>query len=175
MIVEVDGVLCDVHCDLHRLAFNEAFVELGMEGASWSEERYLSLLRTGGGHRRDGGAVLSLLRVPHPRAPGPDRAHPRRGRPGRDVDIRLDATGRVERRGRVRRRAGRGDPGGGVQNPLNRELLAARRRLEWIDQVVAKKDERLRAIVSEGRLKLRKGALDFIDECLLEDGRRWSS
>ena len=49
VIVEVDGVLCDVHCDLHRLAFNEAFVELGMEGASWSEERYLSLLRTGGG------------------------------------------------------------------------------------------------------------------------------
>ena len=36
--------------------------------------------------------------------------------------------------------------------------------------MVAKKDERLRAIVSEGRLKLRKGALDFIDECLLEDG-----
>ena len=49
VVVEVDGVLCDVHCDLHRLAFNEAFVALGMEGASWSEDRYLSLLRTGGG------------------------------------------------------------------------------------------------------------------------------
>ena len=49
-----------------RLAFNEAFVELGMEGASWSEERYLSLLRTGGAPPKGWWAVLSLLRVPHP-------------------------------------------------------------------------------------------------------------
>ena len=55
------------------------------------------------------------------------------------------------------------------RDPLNRELLA-RRRTEWIDQVVAKKNEALASIVSEGRLKLRKGALDFLDECLLEDG-----
>ena len=30
VIVEVDGVLCDVHCDLHRLAFNEAFAAVAV-------------------------------------------------------------------------------------------------------------------------------------------------
>ena len=33
----------------HREAFNEAFKELNMEGATWDQNEYLSLLRTGGG------------------------------------------------------------------------------------------------------------------------------
>ena len=49
IVVECDGVLCDVHLDGHREAFNETFTELGMEGMSWSQDEYLSLLRSGGG------------------------------------------------------------------------------------------------------------------------------
>ena len=49
VIVECDGVLCDVHLDGHREAFNETFVALGMEGNAWSTDEYLSLLRSGGG------------------------------------------------------------------------------------------------------------------------------
>ena len=51
IVVECDGVLCDVHLDGHREAFNETFTELGMEGMSWSQDEYLSLLRSGGGDR----------------------------------------------------------------------------------------------------------------------------
>ena len=49
VIVECDGVMTDVHLDGHREAFNETFRDLGMEGASWSQDEYLSLLRSGGG------------------------------------------------------------------------------------------------------------------------------
>ena len=41
--------MTDVHLDGHREAFNETFRDLGMEGASWSQDEYLSLLRSGGG------------------------------------------------------------------------------------------------------------------------------
>ena len=168
VIVEVDGVLCDVHCDLHRLAFNEAFVELGMEGASWSEERYLSLLRTGGGTAE--GMVeryFHFYGYPTPELRDPTAHIP-------DEVGQAAMSGSMRPEGWNAEGASVAAQAAAIQaaasrNPLNRELLA-RRRLEWIDEVVAKKDERLRAIVSEGRLKLRKGALDFIDECLLEDG-----
>ena len=39
VIIECDGVLCDVHTDGHRVAFNEAFADLGMAGAAWHPER----------------------------------------------------------------------------------------------------------------------------------------
>lgn len=170
VIVEVDGVLCDVHCDLHRLAFNEAFVELGMEGASWSEERYLSLLRTGGGTAEGMveryfhfyGYPTPELRDPTAHIPDEvGQAAMSMSSSERGAAWNAEGASVAAQAAAIQAAASR--------NPLNRELLA-RRRLEWIDQVVAKKDERLRAIVSEGRLKLRKGALDFLDECLLEDG-----
>ena len=41
--------MTDVHLDGHREAFNETFRDLGMEGASPSQDEYLSLLRSGGG------------------------------------------------------------------------------------------------------------------------------
>ena len=170
MIVEVDGVLCDVHCDLHRLAFNEAFVELGMEGASWSEERYLSLLRTGGGTAE--GMVERYFHFYG--YPTPELRDPTAHIPDEVGQAAMSMSGSMRPAAWNAEGASVAAQAAAIQaaaskNPLNRELLA-RRRLEWIDQVVAKKDERLRAIVSEGRLKLRKGALDFIDECLLEDG-----
>ena len=170
VIVEVDGVLCDVHCDLHRLAFNEAFVELGMEGASWSEERYLSLLRTGGGTAE--GMVERYFHFYG--YPTPELRDPTAHIPDEVGQAAMSISGSMRPAAWNAEGASVAAQAAAIQaaaskNPLNRELLA-RRRLEWIDQVVAKKDERLRAIVSEGRLKLRKGAVDFIDECLLEDG-----
>ena len=174
VVVEVDGVLCDVHCDLHRLAFNEAFVALGMEGASWSEDRYLSLLRTGGGTAEGMveryfhfyGYPTPELRDPTAHIPDEvGRAALSIGVPpsstGSEGDRDADAASVAAQAAAIQAAASR--------DPLNRELLA-RRRTEWIDQVVAKKNEALASIVSEGRLKLRKGALDFLDECLLEDG-----
>jgi len=56
-----------------------------------------------------------------------------------------------------------------AQDPLSVALLQ-RRRQEWVDTVVALKDTKLQNMIAEGRLKLRKGAVQFLDECLLEDG-----
>ena len=53
------------------------------------------------------------------------------------------------------------------RDPINKELLAMR-RADWIRDVIAKKDEAFARMVEEGRLRLRKGALEFLDECLLE-------
>ena len=39
-----------------------------------------------------------------------------------------------------------------------------------MDAVVALKDVKLQNMIAEGRLKLRKGAVQFLDECLLEVG-----
>ena len=53
------------------------------------------------------------------------------------------------------------------RDPINKELLAMRRG--GLDpSVIAKKDEAFARMVEEGRLRLRKGALAFLDECLLE-------
>ena len=48
IVVECDGVLCDVHLDGHREAFNETFTELGMWSVP-SQDEYLSLLWARGG------------------------------------------------------------------------------------------------------------------------------
>ena len=165
VIIECDGVLCDVHLDGHREAFNEAFKELNMEGASWTQERYLSLLRTGGGTAE--GMVeryFHFYGYPSPDLRDPssdptdDAATAAAGMP----PLPEDATP-------IMKAAYAAQLGEVAHDPLNRELLQKRRQ-EWVQQVVELKDVKLKEMIAEGRLKLRKGALDFLDECLLEEG-----
>lgn len=51
LIFDCDGVLVDTERDGHRIAFNEAFAELGI-ACEWSVERYGELLLTAGGKER---------------------------------------------------------------------------------------------------------------------------
>lgn len=51
LIFDCDGVLVDTERDGHRVAFNEAFSELGLD-CHWSVERYGELLLTAGGKER---------------------------------------------------------------------------------------------------------------------------
>lgn len=51
LIFDCDGVLVDTERDGHRVSFNEAFAELGMD-CVWSVERYGELLLTAGGKER---------------------------------------------------------------------------------------------------------------------------
>lgn len=51
ILFDCDGVLADTERDGHRLAFNVAFEENGID-ESWDEERYGKLLETGGGKER---------------------------------------------------------------------------------------------------------------------------
>lgn len=162
VIIECDGVLCDVHLDGHREAFNEAFKELNMEGASWDQERYLSLLRTGGGTAE--GMVeryFHFYGYPSPELRDPSEAVPDETSVG-GIDLPEDATP-------LMKAAAAAQAAEAAQDPLNKELLQRRRR-EWIDEVVRLKDVKLQNMIAEGRLKLRKGAVHFLDECLLEDG-----
>ena len=164
VIVECDGVMTDVHLDGHREAFNETFRDLGMEGASWSQDEYLSLLRSGGGTAH--GMVERYFHF--------------YGYPTKELraDDMLADAGASSAAGAVPEGYEDASPevivaaarAAASRDPLNKEVLRER-RLEWIDDVVRMKDERFRAMVREGRLKLRKGAAQFIDECLLEDAK----
>lgn len=51
VIFDCDGVLVDTERDGHRIAFNQAFQEVGID-SEWSVERYGELLTTGGGKER---------------------------------------------------------------------------------------------------------------------------
>lgn len=51
LIFDCDGVLVDTERDGHRVSFNEAFAELGVD-CVWSVERYGELLLTAGGKER---------------------------------------------------------------------------------------------------------------------------
>ncbi|WP_088308667.1 HAD-IA family hydrolase [Novosphingobium sp. B 225] len=51
LIFDCDGVLVDTERDGHLVAFNQAFVDLGID-AHWSEALYDRLLQTGGGKER---------------------------------------------------------------------------------------------------------------------------
>lgn len=51
LIFDCDGVLVDTERDGHRVAFNQAFGELGL-GIDWSVARYADLLKTAGGKER---------------------------------------------------------------------------------------------------------------------------
>jgi HAD superfamily hydrolase (TIGR01509 family) len=51
LIFDCDGVLVDTERDGHRVAFNQAFDEQGLD-ANWSVERYGALLKTAGGKER---------------------------------------------------------------------------------------------------------------------------
>ena len=46
LIFDCDGVLVDTERDGHRVAFNQAFAELGLQ-TEWSVERYGELLHLG--------------------------------------------------------------------------------------------------------------------------------
>ena len=164
IVVECDGVLCDVHLDGHREAFNETFTELGMEGMSWSQDEYLSLLRSGGGTAY--GMVERYFHfygypTPELRDPGseiPDEAGGKAKSLGIVPEGYENAT-LASQAAAAQAAASR--------DPINKELLAMR-RAEWIHSVIAKKDANFARMVEEGRLRLRKGALAFLDECLLE-------
>ncbi|DBB09328.1 TPA: hypothetical protein ACH3X3_007907 [Trebouxia sp. C0006] len=49
LMIEVDGVLVDIHKDCHRVAFNQAFEELGLDCVAWNPSVYHDLLRSGDG------------------------------------------------------------------------------------------------------------------------------
>lgn len=51
LIFDVDGTLAETERDGHRLAFNQAFAEVGLDWY-WSEEIYGKLLEVGGGKER---------------------------------------------------------------------------------------------------------------------------
>ena len=51
LIFDCDGVLVDTERDGHRVAFNQAFAQLGID-CVWSIERYGELLGTAGGKER---------------------------------------------------------------------------------------------------------------------------
>jgi HAD superfamily hydrolase (TIGR01509 family) len=51
LIFDVDGTLADTERDGHRVAFNRAFAEAGLDW-HWNEERYGQLLRVTGGKER---------------------------------------------------------------------------------------------------------------------------
>jgi len=165
IVVECDGVLCDVHLDGHREAFNEAFITLGIEGAAWSKDEYLSLLRSGGGT-----AYGMLERYFH------FYGYPTPELRGPEADVDDEKIGGLKVMGIVpegyedasRASQAAAAQAAAARDPVNKELLA-RRRAEWIDEVVSLKDRCFTNMVAEGRLKLRKGALEFLDECLLED------
>ena len=178
IVIECDGVLCDVHLDGHREAFNETFRDLGMEGMSWSVDEYLSLLRSGGGTAHGmleryfafyGYPTADLRGVDDlPPAWAMDGAPPPDG-----AEAELDTIdglgvpeGYEDATPAVRRAAAHAARS---RDPTNASILAEK-RAAWIDDVVARKDAAFESIVRGGRLKLRKGALEFLDECLLEDG-----
>ena len=51
LIFDCDGVLVDTERDAHRVGFNRAFAEFGID-AEWSVERYAKLLLVAGGKER---------------------------------------------------------------------------------------------------------------------------
>lgn len=51
LIFDCDGVLVDTERDAHRVGFNRAFAEFGID-AEWSVERYAELLKVAGGKER---------------------------------------------------------------------------------------------------------------------------
>ncbi len=61
LIFDVDGTLADTERDGHRVAFNQAFAEVGLPW-EWSVERYGQLLSTAGGKER----LQRYLKEDHP-------------------------------------------------------------------------------------------------------------
>jgi len=64
LIFDVDGTLADTERDGHRVAFNQAFADVGL-GWSWSEELYGDLLIVAGGKER----LRYFLRAYQPEIP----------------------------------------------------------------------------------------------------------
>ncbi|MCO5602739.1 hypothetical protein L7F22_056877 [Adiantum nelumboides] len=58
ILMEVEGVVADIHRFGHRHAFNVAFQNLGLDCANWSEPVYADLLRQAGGSEEQ---MLSLF------------------------------------------------------------------------------------------------------------------
>jgi len=51
LLFDCDGVLAETECDGHRVAFNQAFANTGLD-LEWTVERYGELLSTAGGKER---------------------------------------------------------------------------------------------------------------------------
>ncbi len=64
LIFDVDGTLADNERDGHRVAFNRAFAEAGLDWV-WSEHSYRELLRVGGGKER----IRHYIETAHPSLP----------------------------------------------------------------------------------------------------------
>ena len=62
LIFDVDGTLADTERDGHRVAFNQAFADAGLDW-HWSVERYGELLRVAGGRER----ILHFIETDAPR------------------------------------------------------------------------------------------------------------
>ena len=160
IVVECDGVLCDVHLDGHREAFNETFTELGMEGMSWSQDEYLSLLRSGGGT-----AYGMIERYFHFYGyPTPELRDP-----GGEIP---DEPGNLGNLGIVPE--GYENASLASQAPPRRLPRAVTRSTKsfWRcprsgSETSSRGRMNFARMVEEGRLRLRKGALAFLDECLL--------
>ena len=65
LILDVDGTLAETERDGHRVAFNRAFAEFGLDWY-WDVATYGKLLRVAGGRER----IRHYLRVWHPPMPG---------------------------------------------------------------------------------------------------------
>ncbi|KAJ7557134.1 hypothetical protein O6H91_05G113100 [Diphasiastrum complanatum] len=50
ILLEIDGVLADIHRHGHRQSFNVAFQDMGLDCANWTQPVYTDLLRRAGGN-----------------------------------------------------------------------------------------------------------------------------
>ena len=72
LIFDCDGVLADTERDGHRVAFNQAFAELGLPIA-WSEDGYREKLRIAGGKERMASELTPGFVRAHDLPEDPDR------------------------------------------------------------------------------------------------------
>eukprot|EP00899_Mesostigma_viride_P005600 jgi/Mesvir1/15040/Mv14693-RA.1 len=109
LLLEIDGVVADLHDCLHRASFNEAFEELGLGCYRWNEAMYKDLLRAGQGSPE--GMCLAYFKT--------------------------------------------------VGFPM---LLRTEDEPSFIGQVVKQKDIAARALVKEGKIPLKYGVQQFLED-----------
>ncbi|WP_407079409.1 HAD family hydrolase, partial [Candidatus Venteria ishoeyi] len=67
LLFDVDGTLADTERDGHRVAFNQAFAEAGLDW-HWSVEKYGDLLKVTGGKERMKLYLSEIPKAEHPAA-----------------------------------------------------------------------------------------------------------
>lgn len=153
--MECDGALIDVHGDGHREAFNRAFASRGVKNAKWNHAEYASLLRSGGGT-----AYGMLERYFHFYG-YPTDITANGGGEGMSPEY-IAAMKRLETIVPLSTREE------GEQKTSKDE---ARAREEFIRNLIDEKDAQFQLMIDEGALKLREGAVRFIDDCLRENDK----